>query len=144
MDKNGAATRHHRTALTNNITSGREGYETRSLPEGPKSKTDSNQILAYFKIPDYTPIDIDDFTKICAETVDSASRMSFSPQENRQAGITCRTWVIQILSRILSPGRATIIEDFVTKQSAQYDSDRLYHFIWSPGNHVAKVTTVPL
>ncbi|OBZ69780.1 hypothetical protein A0H81_10489 [Grifola frondosa] len=71
-------------------------------------------------------MDIASFRRMCLG-IFSASYPT--AQQNRQAGITCRTWVTHVLSRILAPQRAKEIERMVTTRSTtcgnQYATDFL-------------------
>jgi len=52
-------------------------------------------ILGYFKISGYTAPSPSTFAEICQTTFETSYSTVL---ENRQKGITCRTWVLQVLS----------------------------------------------
>ena len=113
VDGEGVATRHH-WANTTIHPSGPEAYVEQALPSGPMSKMDKDPILAYFKISDYTPMDVSRLRDICSSIFPTSC---FTAQANRRVDITCRTWIIHVLNRLISSKRAQEIEELVKKHS---------------------------
>ncbi|KAJ6606575.1 hypothetical protein DFH09DRAFT_1120679 [Mycena vulgaris] len=102
-DSNCSAIRHH----------WHEKPDTHGLAEGygfqevqPKSLT-GRVVLGYFKISGYTAPSPATFADICRSTFTTS--YSTVP-ENRQNGITCRTWVLQVLSTLCARGYITRYE----------------------------------
>ncbi|OBZ69783.1 hypothetical protein A0H81_10486 [Grifola frondosa] len=106
VDHNGTATR-HQWAPTTKDAYGPEAYVEQSLPTGPGTLTNSMQILGYFRVTDYNAMDITSFRQMCSEIFSVSYPTA---QQNRQAGVTCRTWVTHVLGRIIAPERAQEIE----------------------------------
>ncbi|KAJ7684729.1 hypothetical protein DFH06DRAFT_17053 [Mycena polygramma] len=75
-----------------------EGYGFQMVQ--PKSLT-GRVVLGYFKIRGYTPPSAGSFADIC----ETAFETSYATvPENRKHGITCRTWVLQVLSTLCARG----------------------------------------
>lgn len=101
-----------------------EGYGFQRIQ--PKSLT-GRVVLGYFQIRGYTP-------GILKEICETTFQTSYATVvENRQHGITCRTWVLQVLSTLCARGYITgfegTIRDFVdslervvTEQSCMADN----------------------
>lgn len=61
----------------------------------------NNAVLAYLKVGGRSPPDADKMEK----TVKLASQVAASPlKENRAAGMTCRTWLLQVLEVLKGEG----------------------------------------
>lgn len=125
IDSAGIHTRHHWAATTPNIL-GREDYVENSLPHGAFSQTGNNKILGYFKIVDCALLDIATFRDVCKQVFPTSYP---TVAENRRQAITCRTWIIHIITKIMSEARALEIEERVkalsTTQSNEYASSFL-------------------
>lgn len=113
IDGNGVATRHHWAATTLD-PQGPEAYVEQALPHGPLSKVEKDHILAYFKISEYSPIDVTTLRRTCASIFPKSYPTA---QANRRADITCRAWITHILGQLISPERAQEIEELVKKHS---------------------------
>jgi len=131
-DSTRAAIRHH----------WHERPDTRGFAEGygfqrvqPKSLT-GRVILGYFKIRGYTPPSPSIFAEICETTFGTS--YTTVPQ-NRRNGITCRTWVLQVLSTLCARGYITgfegtadkfvdSLERVITEQSCTADNTYLTIF----------------
>ncbi|TBU55619.1 hypothetical protein BD310DRAFT_825365 [Dichomitus squalens] len=125
VDCHGSATRHHWAATTND-PHGPEGYVCQPMPNGPRMKAGQQPILAYFKIPEYVPVDIPLLQDVCDGVFPgAATRASYSALQNRAANMSPRTWCTSVLARLLAlsvqgPGaaqRAAEIEAFVDAHS---------------------------
>ncbi|KAI0084640.1 hypothetical protein BDY19DRAFT_522981 [Irpex rosettiformis] len=129
VDHDGIHTRHHWAAVTRDIQ-GREAYVENVLPYGALPSTGNNKILGYFKISDYTPIDVAALRDVCRRIFP----ISYSTvAENRSYSITCRTWISQVLSKLISEGRAQEIEEHVKKLSTVQSNEYANSFLW--GRH---------
>ncbi|KAI1789669.1 hypothetical protein LXA43DRAFT_1019835 [Ganoderma leucocontextum] len=108
IDKNGKATRHHWIARDPNFVQGPEGYSHSLLPLGAQdtSRAGALPVLAYFKVTDYPPMSVADFGRKCAAVF---SQSWPTAQQNRHAGITCRTWLINVLAWQASLGMALVL-----------------------------------
>lgn len=119
-----------------------EKPDKRGLAEGygfqrvqPKSLT-GRVVLGYFKIRGYTPPSPSTFAEICETTFEPSYA---TVPENRQHGITCRTWVLQVLSTLCGRGYITgfegtirnfvdCLERVITEQSRMADNTYLTTF----------------
>jgi len=119
-----------------------EKPDKRGLAEGygfqrvqPKSLT-GRVILGYFKIRGYTPPSSGTFAEICETTFDTSYA---TVPENRRNGITCRTWVLSVLSTLCARGYITgfegpiqnfvdCLERVITEQSRMADNTYLTTF----------------
>ncbi|KAI1789668.1 hypothetical protein LXA43DRAFT_1019819 [Ganoderma leucocontextum] len=126
INPDGIATRHHWAATTMD-PQGPEAYVEQELPHGPMSKVDKDHILAYFKISDYSPMDVTELREICSAVFPSSYPTA---QENRRADITCRTWITHILSRLIPAERAQEIEELVKKHSTTYSGTFASDFLF--------------
>ncbi|TBU58337.1 hypothetical protein BD310DRAFT_879309 [Dichomitus squalens] len=107
VDLEGVTTRHHWAATTIDPT-GPEAYVEQALPNGPMSKIDNDQILAYFKISDYYhPVDVAILRDVCSSTFPASY---CTAQDNRRANITCRTWITNILGQLISMNALEILK----------------------------------
>ncbi|KAG6335023.1 hypothetical protein ID866_4068 [Astraeus odoratus] len=113
----GVATRHH-WAAAGIDPCGREVYVQQSLPRGPLTAS-ATQILGYFKVSAYQnsgmKYDLEGFKAVCR----SVFAQSYpTAEENRQHGISCRTWVTSVLQGLgLGKDWALEVERFVTARS---------------------------
>ncbi|KAI0632315.1 hypothetical protein C8Q77DRAFT_916004 [Trametes polyzona] len=130
VDDKGVATRHQWIPTTSNPT-GPEGYVEQAMPRGPTSKVENGQVLAYFRISDYTSVGVAELRTTCSSVFPKSYHTA---QENRRADITCRTWVTHILGRLITPGRAQEIEALVKKHSTTcsntFASDFLFQRVY--------------
>lgn len=138
VDDKGLCTRHHWAALTTD-TEGIEGYVEQLLPNGAGIRTDRNIILAYFQIEDYVPIDITSFRALCASIFPTSYPTA---QQNRQANISCRTWITQILSRLINPTRALQIEQLVTARSTECSNTYATDYLFQRA-YALQISTIP-
>ncbi|KAJ7445784.1 hypothetical protein B0H11DRAFT_402140 [Mycena galericulata] len=110
-----------------------EGYGHQKVQ--PKSLT-GRVVLGYFKIKGFTPPSSAVFAEICKTTFDSSHS---TVQLNRIHGITCRTWVLEVLSTLCERGyiigyEGTIrqfvdcLERVITEQSRIADNAYLTTF----------------
>ncbi|KAK7023881.1 hypothetical protein R3P38DRAFT_2954694 [Favolaschia claudopus] len=110
-----------------------EGYGAQRIQ--PKSLT-GRVILGYFKIRGYTPPPSARFADIC-ETTFSTSYANVPT--NRKYGLTCRTWVLQVISTLCACGHiigfeGTIpnfvdsLERIITERSRMADNNYLTTF----------------
>ncbi|KAJ7093159.1 hypothetical protein C8R44DRAFT_399671 [Mycena epipterygia] len=131
-DANCSAIRHH----------WHEQPHTRGLAEGygfqrvqPKSLT-GRVVLGYFQISGYTAPSPSMFAEICQTTFETSYSTVL---ENRQKGITCRTWVLQVLSTLCAHGYITgyegtirnfvdSLERVIADQSRMADNTYLTNF----------------
>ncbi|OJT09358.1 hypothetical protein TRAPUB_14172 [Trametes pubescens] len=121
IDEHGNATRHHWAAANWRQPHGPERYHANTLRDGAKDSTAGRRIVGYFKILDYTPMSAAAFQQVCASVFPGRNH-TFALQ-NRQDGISCRTWCIAVLTVILhSQERAMQIERYVMAMSANYGS----------------------
>ncbi|KAJ7043272.1 hypothetical protein C8F04DRAFT_1074305 [Mycena alexandri] len=127
------AIRHHWHERPNRRTGLAEGYGCQRIQ--PKSLT-GRVVLGYFKIRGYTAPSPATFTDICASTFPSSYA---TVPENRKNGITCRTWVFQVLSTLCACGYITgyqgtiqhfmdSLERVITEQSRMADNSYLTTF----------------
>ncbi|KAF7295254.1 hypothetical protein MIND_01064300 [Mycena indigotica] len=107
------ATRHHWHQIPPNAASTAiEGYGSQIVQ--PKSLT-GHVVLGYYKISDFSPPAPNIFQEICAATfITSYTTVC----ENRRRGITCRTFVLSVLSELCARGhiawqKASSISSFV-------------------------------
>lgn len=116
VDQDGAVTSYQWAPTTLDQTArGPKAYVEQTLPHsGPMSKVGKDNILAYFKISDFSPMNITQPREVCASTFPTSYSTA---QEKRRAGITCRTWVTHILGRLITDERAQDVEDLVKKHS---------------------------
>ncbi|KAJ7197230.1 hypothetical protein GGX14DRAFT_471931 [Mycena pura] len=96
-DANCSATRHHWHEKTDKPGFA-EGYGVQKVQ--PKSLT-GRIVLGYFKIRGYSPPAARVFTEICDTTYETSY---LTVPDNRRNGITCRTWVLQVLSTLCARG----------------------------------------
>lgn len=110
-----------------------EGYGFQRVQ--PKSLT-GRVVLGYFKIRGYTPPSPGIFAEICETTFGTSYT---TVPENRRTGITCRTWVLQVLSALCGRGYITgfdgtirnfveCLERVITEQSRMADNIYLTTF----------------
>ncbi|KAI0070468.1 hypothetical protein K474DRAFT_1702142 [Panus rudis PR-1116 ss-1] len=127
VDSQGVATRHHWAATSLDARHGPEAYVEHPLPSGATSKIEKDTVLAYFHILECPSISVEEFRIICS----SIFPTSFpTVQENRQANITCRTFITHVLARILgSEERAVEIENVITKKSREYSGTYASDFL---------------
>jgi len=134
-DANCSAIRHHWHEKPDMRASGlAEGYGSQRIPE-PKSLA-GRVVLGYFKIGGYTAPSPGTLAEICQSTF----RTSYSTvPENRRNGITCRTWVLQVLYTLCLRGYITgyegtirnfidNLERVITEQSRLADNTYLTTF----------------
>ena len=127
VDRNGVATRHHWAAVTID-PHGPEGYVAQPMPRGPRMKAGQQPILAYFKIPEYCPMDVSTFRDVCASVFPKSSS---SALQNRAANMNSRTWVTRVVARVLcSPERAMEIERYVSAHSRVYGDGHACAFLF--------------
>ena len=123
VDRHGSATRHHWAATTND-PHGPEGYLCQPMPNGPRMKAGQQPILAYFKIPDYAPVELPVLQAVCAEAFPGSPVRGAalrSALQNRAANMSPRTWCTRVLARLLGAAqRAVEIEGFVDAHSCSY------------------------
>ncbi len=125
VDEDGRCTKHHWVTATID-SSGPEAYVPHSLPYGALNHTHNLSILAYFKISDYTPTNLDEFKSICAEVFPQSYP---SAAQNRVNRISCRTWITHILTRLLSAERANQTEAMVTERSTPCSDEYATSFL---------------
>ncbi|KAI0696627.1 hypothetical protein BC835DRAFT_856169 [Cytidiella melzeri] len=126
IDSGGSYTRHHWAAVTDNVH-GRESYIWHPLPGGTRSVTDKNPVLGYFKVVGYTPVDTAAFVDICQKTFPTSYD---TVAENRQHGLTCRTWILHIITKLMSDQRAQEVEIRVKKRSTDQSNEFANSFLW--------------
>lgn len=126
VDSDDTHTRHHWATITGN-PKGREGYISEILSNGAYDKTDKNVVLGYFKVVDYAPLNVSALREVC-QSIFPASYPTM--EENRQHGITCRTWILQILSRWLAQERVDEIENKVKQRSTAQSNEYANSFLW--------------
>jgi hypothetical protein len=95
-DKDGYATRHH---WAQGLT-GIEQYKS-NLIDPVTTYTTNSAVLAYLKIGECLPPDAEKMKEICASVLPGSK---LTVKENRQAGITCRTWLLQVLTILEAKG----------------------------------------
>ncbi|KAL4071256.1 hypothetical protein V8B97DRAFT_2104201 [Scleroderma yunnanense] len=126
----GMATRHHWAAAGTDPT-GRETYVHQALPRGPLTAS-ATQILGYFKVSAYqnsvaVKHDLNGLRAIC-NTVFPQSYPT--AEENRQHGMSCRTWVTNVLLGLgLARDRAYEIERLVTSRSQSCETRYLRSYL---------------
>ena len=142
IDKEGKATRHHWVATNPNFVQGPEGYLESMLPQGPQdtSRAGALPVLAFFKVTDYRPMPVADFKASCVAVFPQSRPTA---QANRQAGITCRTWVLGVLESILGSTRAGAIEGAVTRQSTTLNNTYTTDFLFSR-RYETRVVALPV
>ncbi|KAI0338327.1 hypothetical protein BDW22DRAFT_704869 [Trametopsis cervina] len=126
VDSLGVHTRHHWAAATLDVT-GPETYIENELPSGALSKTRNNKVLGYFKIVGYKPVEISTLRHLCQQ-VFPTSYMTVA--ENRHHAITCRTWVLHIIGRLISEERALEVERQVKARSTAQSNEYANSFLW--------------
>ncbi|KAJ7184191.1 hypothetical protein C8R46DRAFT_1063222 [Mycena filopes] len=130
------AIRHHWHERPNTRTGLAEGYGVQHIQ--PKSLT-GRVVLGYFKIRGYKAPSPDTFTDICASAF---SRSYETVQSNRAHGLTCRTWVLHVLSTLCARGyigyQGTIrqfveyLERVITEQSRLADNSQVIWHLFNP------------
>ncbi|KAI0696625.1 hypothetical protein BC835DRAFT_1271676 [Cytidiella melzeri] len=126
IDEVGVHTRHHWAAMTRDVK-GPEAYVSQNLVGGAHTKTDKSVVLGYFKVVDYTPLDVATFRDVC-QTIFPTSYAT--ADENRSHAITCRTWILHILARLVSELRAQEVELSVKKRSTAQSNEYANCFLW--------------
>ncbi len=126
IDGDGVHTRHHWAAITRDVQ-GREAYVENVLPHGALASTGNNKVLGYFRISDYTPIQVTALRDICRQIFPTSYP---TVAENRRNAITCRTWIFHIISKIISGARAEEVEDRVKKLSTSQSNEYANSFLW--------------
>lgn len=126
VSSTGVQTRHHWATLTRDVN-GREGYVSHQLLNGAQSQTDKSIILGYFKVVGYTPIDIAVFEDACRGVFTTSYP---TVQENRGHGLTCRTWILHMISKLMSQQRAEEVEIRVKQKSAAQSNEYANSFLW--------------
>ncbi|KAJ6618287.1 hypothetical protein B0H10DRAFT_2030168 [Mycena sp. CBHHK59/15] len=132
-DANCSATRYHWFEKPDTSGNLAEGYGFQSVQ--PKSLT-GRVVLGYFKIRGYTSPSAGIFAEICQATFQTSYPTVY---ENRRNGITCRTWVFQVLSTLCTLGYITgfdgscrafvdSLERVITEQSRMADNAYLTTF----------------
>ncbi|KAJ7470353.1 hypothetical protein FB451DRAFT_1253464 [Mycena latifolia] len=103
-DMNCSAIRHHwhEKPDTRGVTGLAEGYGSQKVH--PKSLLTGRVVLGYFKISGYTALSPAIFAGVCQSTFGTSYA---TVPENRRNGITCRTWVLEVLSTLCALGYIT-------------------------------------
>ncbi|ESK84713.1 hypothetical protein Moror_625 [Moniliophthora roreri MCA 2997] len=126
IDERGKCTEHEWAPSTKD-PNGPEAYRYRHLSQGAMNRSGSIPILAYFKVPDYTPKSSLDFTAICAAMFPKSCG---TVHQNRANQISCRTWVLNILGHLLSPERAQVVEQAVAQKSGTLNHEFATAFLY--------------
>jgi len=131
VDASGTCTSHQWSPISDKDPAGREAYLRTELPRGASSRTAGYVVLGYFKVSDLTPFTLcveGAFEAICkgvfATSFDNA-------RQNRMNGISCRTWITDIMTKLLSPERALEIERRVTARSKLRSDEWATSFLFS-------------
>lgn len=128
VDHNGCATRHHWAIVHKHDILGPEHYAKEVLREGPKTASASTVILGYFKVTDYPATALEQFTDICQNVFPQSYQTA---EANRDHGMTCRTWVLQVLVKLgQTQRRVKEIEDSVIQRSTVLANENLNAFLW--------------
>ncbi|CAL1712269.1 unnamed protein product [Somion occarium] len=128
VDHSGRATAHQWTSVDKHDMTGPEEYAMEVLSQGPMTRWAGTVILGYYKVSEYPVTTLEEFTNLCQcifpESYETA-------QANRDHGITCRTWVLEILIGLgLSESRVKQIEDSVIARSTELGNEYLNAFLW--------------
>jgi hypothetical protein len=62
----------------------------------------NNAVLVYLKVRGCSPPDAEKMKEICASVFPGGSKPTV--KANRQAGMTCRTWLLQVLKILVTEG----------------------------------------
>ncbi|KAK7055548.1 hypothetical protein R3P38DRAFT_2458247, partial [Favolaschia claudopus] len=93
---------------------GTECYQSHNLPDGAMPIIGSSFVVGYFKIPGYTDtsqvVDRSHFEAVCDVCEEGPRRL---PVVNRAHGISCRTFVRQVVAFFTDQDRAVAIENRV-------------------------------
>ncbi|KAJ7090215.1 hypothetical protein B0H15DRAFT_252581 [Mycena belliarum] len=135
-DTSCSAIRHHwhEKPHTRGVIGFAEGYGSQKVH--PKSLTTGRVVLGYFKIGGYTAPSPAIFAGVCQSMFETSYP---TVHENRRYGITCRTWVLQVLSALCALGYITgyegsiqnfldCLERTITEQSRMADNAYLTTF----------------
>ena len=138
VDDTGRATKHQWAAVNAMNPEGREHYVQSNLRYGTQSSTGNLAILGYFKIPEYRPMDGAIFAQYCVQAFGGANYPT--KDQNRAHGITCRTFVLNVLRSILPTSgpeaqvyRISQIEAMVKNRSEYQSNAHSTLFLW--GKH---------
>lgn len=104
-DASGVATKLHWVVLGANHSSGK--YEGVVITVEPTTtySTDFAITFAYLKVKGFVSPGLEAFKKIALEAFPEDQRLGYATlYENRAAGLTCRTWILHILSSIQEAG----------------------------------------
>jgi hypothetical protein len=95
-DENARATRHD-WAQSGAI----EKYRTKVI-DPTKTYSSNNAVLVYLKVGGCSPPDANRMEEFCRSVFPGGSKPTV--KENRQAGMTCRTWLLQVLKVLIEEG----------------------------------------
>lgn len=105
-DAAGVATELQWVTLEANHPSGKwEGVVIETVDQTTTYLKNYAVVFAYMKVKGFTSPGLEPFKKVALEAFPEDKRLGYATlQENRAAGLTCRTWVLYVLSHIQDAG----------------------------------------
>jgi len=103
-----------------------EKYRSRAI-DPTKTYSSNNAVLVYLKVGGCSPPDANRMGEICRSVFPGGSKPSV--RENREAGMSCRTWLLQVLEVLIEEGFVVRengiegIEDKVREISAEQEQN---------------------
>ena len=129
VDSGGKCSRHHWTTYTNDLL-GPEKYVEEPLPNGAPAVMQNLPVLGFYRISNYTLVDVDTFRNACSQVFKEASLKQQKALPNRAAGISCRTWVTTVITQIISEERAQEVERVVRARSKMKSDEYATCSLW--------------